>query len=437
VARTSHFRISHTRKIDSALRFVSEAAQANVILATAEGPNGRHVKLDGHDLKNFGSCSYMGLESLPELREAAHRAIDDYGTQFHFSRVYLQCELYQELEELLQRILGRPALVAASTSLAHLAALPGLINDGDHIIIDQFAHASLHMAVHLVPDIPLEILRHNRMDLLDARLKELRGKAKTVWYIADGLYSMLGDYAPFTELKRLLDEHDHLRIYFDDAHSTSWSGKHGRGAALDHFADDERVVVALSLNKAFSAAGGVLALPNEKMLARIRRCGGPMLFSGPIQPPMLGAAVGSARLHLSERFPALQAELHERLHLCVEASRGTGLGIETDTPSPIFQVACDSARVAYRVQELIRERGYYCCVCTFPAVPMNRPGLRFTISRHSELTDIAPFVATLGECRTQAMRELSRLSEAPTPDVKAHLESGFVAVSPEATRAAR
>jgi 7-keto-8-aminopelargonate synthetase-like enzyme len=80
--------------------------------------------------------------------------------------------------------------------------------------------------------------------------------------------------------------------------------------------------VALSLNKAFSAAGGALAVPNREIATRIRRCGGPMLFSGPIQPPMLGAAVSSARLHLHEDFPKLQAVAkHEARDLHARARR--------------------------------------------------------------------------------------------------------------------
>ena len=98
----------------------------------------------------------------------------------------------------------------------------------------------------------------------------------------------------------------------------SWTGKHGRGVALTHLGDSERVVVALSLNKAFSGAGGALALPSDALRRRIRHCGGTMVFSGPIQPPMLGAAVASAKLHLDPSFDGLQAELHERITVARE-----------------------------------------------------------------------------------------------------------------------
>jgi len=407
MARIERFRFSHTSKIESAFRYVSAASDAKVILNSGKGPNGRYVTVDGQRLLNFGSCSYMGLEARPELREAAHQAIDEYGTQFHFSRAYLQCSLYQELDSLLERITGRPVVVAASTSLAHMAALPVLIKDTDHILIDQFAHASLHTAVQLVPNVPLEILRHNRMDLVDAALTRLRGQKGNVWYICDGLYSMLGDFTHFEELKELLRRHEHLRLYIDDAHSTSWSGTHGRGLALEHFANDERVVVALSLNKAFSAAGGALALPNHDTVARVRRCGGPMLFSGPIQPPMLGAAVGSARLHLSDRFPALQAELDERLALCIRELHRTQLDLARLDRAPIFHAQCDSPRIAFAVAEEMKSRGFYCCICVFPAVPMNSPGIRFTITRHNDLADIPAFVSALDESFAKAKKALA------------------------------
>ncbi|HEX4334505.1 MAG TPA: aminotransferase class I/II-fold pyridoxal phosphate-dependent enzyme [Polyangiaceae bacterium] len=407
MARIERFRISHTRKLDSAYRYVTEAAEAGVILNTGTFAGGRDVRVDGVTLKNFGSCSYMALERMPELRDAAHAALDEYGTQFHFSRAYVQCSLYQELDALLEQLTGRPVVVAASTSLAHMAALPVLVRDGDQIVIDQFAHASLHTAVQLLPGVPLEVMRHNRMDILDEFLTKRRSQAGKVWYVCDGLYSMLGDFAPIADLKALLDRHDDLRLYIDDAHATSWVGRNGRGVALDHFEHDERVVVALSLNKAFSAAGGVLALPNRELVARIRRCGGPMLFSGPIQPPMLGAAVGSAKLHLSPGFADLQADLAGRLDLCVSALGDTMLDV-TAARSPIFQVRCDSPRVAFAIAEQMKERGFYCCVCVFPAVPMNRPGLRFTVTRHNQPEDIVSFLSALNDSASDALAEVMR-----------------------------
>src|SRR5262245_53707105 len=104
MARIERFRFSHSRKIDSADRHVAAAQQAGVIMQTAQSGNGRKVSVNGRSLLNFGSCSYMGLEARQELRQSAHDAIDEYGTQFSFSRAYLQSPLYLELEALLEQI---------------------------------------------------------------------------------------------------------------------------------------------------------------------------------------------------------------------------------------------------------------------------------------------------------------------------------------------
>jgi 7-keto-8-aminopelargonate synthetase-like enzyme len=71
--------------------------------------------------------------------------------------------------------------------------------------------------------------------------------------------------------------------------------------------------------------------------------------------------------------------------------------LANEARSPIFQLSCDSPRVAFAVANRMRECGFYCCVCVFPAVPMNRPGLRFTITRHNDRQDIEAFVAALAE----------------------------------------
>ncbi|MES1174255.1 MAG: aminotransferase class I/II-fold pyridoxal phosphate-dependent enzyme [Myxococcales bacterium] len=436
MARVERFKISHSRKVDGTYRYATEAFHAGVILNRGTGANGREVVVDGVRCTNFGSCSYLALEMMPELREAAHRALDDYGTQFHFSRAYVECELYQELQALLEQVTGRGVVIAASTSLAHMSALPVLIRDGDHAIVDQFAHASLHAALQLVPGVPLEILRHNRMDQLDAMLTKLRGQRGNVWFVCDGLYSMLGDFAPFEELRTLLDRHEQLRLYIDDAHSTSWTGTHGRGAALEYFGGDERVVVALSLNKAFSAAGGIVATPTQELAARIRRGGGPMFFSGPIQPPMLGAAVGSARLHLSDRFPALQRALEERLDVCSVAIQEAGFSQVESHHSPIFQAHADSTRIAFGVANRMKQRGFYCCVCVFPAVPMNRPGIRFTVTRHNALEDIAPFISTLRETFEAVRDEVAASEPRLAPRASGWFESGAGEVTESASSAA-
>src|SRR5262249_24477124 len=154
--------------------------------------------------RNFASCSYMGLQRHPDLIAGGMQALAEYGTNFAISRAYLDCPLYGALEETLSEALNAHVLVAPTTTLAHLAALPVLVGERDLGLVDQLAHASIPTASNLVADVPIELVRHNRMDLLEQRLVEAGDHHDRVWYICDGVYSMLGDFAPFAELSRLL-----------------------------------------------------------------------------------------------------------------------------------------------------------------------------------------------------------------------------------------
>jgi 7-keto-8-aminopelargonate synthetase-like enzyme len=346
---------------------------------------------------NFAGCSYLGLEQRPELREAAIDAIRRYGTQLSISRAYLESPYYVELEAALGQMTGGSVLVATSTTAAHVSALPVLMGERDAIIIDKFAHASLHTAVALVQGTPVHTLPHGRLDVLEERIEHLAQKHERVWYILDGLYSMSGDFAPLTELAGCLERHPQLHLYVDDAHATSWCGQRGRGRALDVLPDTSRVVVALSLNKAFAAAGGALVFPNEKLRERVRFCGGPMVFSGPIQPPMLGAAVASARLHLQPELADLQRQLQERIEMTHRLAAREGVPLATSSMTPIVNVQCGTPDGAFRVTRRLWERGFFVSPSAPPAVPPERSGIRMTLSVLNSLDDVAGLVHALRE----------------------------------------
>jgi 7-keto-8-aminopelargonate synthetase-like enzyme len=86
--------------------------------------SGNLIHINGQTIVNFGSCSYLGLEFESELKVAAKKAIDDYGTQFSASRAYISPRHYVELEEKFDKIFDAPSLVAPTTTLGHIATIP-------------------------------------------------------------------------------------------------------------------------------------------------------------------------------------------------------------------------------------------------------------------------------------------------------------------------
>ena len=382
-----------------------EAVEAGLLMQTADDVNytGRHVHVRGQKLRDFGSCSYLGLEQRPELKRGAIEAIERFGTQFAFSRAYLQLPMYEELEAAITTITGGHVLVTPSTTLAHIAALPILVGDQDAVIIDQFAHASLQMTMALLRSVPVESVKHNRMDLLEEAIVRLSKTHRRVWYVLDGLYSMLGDFAPIERIAALLAKYPQFHAYIDDAHSTSWIGERGRGYALDHLPDRSRVVVALTLAKAFCAGGAVLVFANAEDRVRVRHCGGPMLFSGPLQPALLGAALGSAKLHLQPEFAELQQGLARRIDRAHDLARDLGVTFCATDRTPIIFVRCGASSVTFALAQALSHEGFNACISVFPAVPLNQGGVRLTISLHNTFEDIEDMMGVLS-------RELRRLS---------------------------
>jgi 7-keto-8-aminopelargonate synthetase-like enzyme len=375
-------------------------AVANKMLhqtASNESFDGRLIYVNGKELINFGLCSYLGLEQDWRLKQGVIDAVTRYGTQFSTSRSYVSAPAYLELEEMLDRLFEGHTLVTPTTTLGHLAALPTLVEPEDAIILDLQVHNSVQTAAKQLQaqGVFVDVVPHNSIEKLEKKIQILSKEYRHIWYLADGVYSMYGDLAPIDELGSLLDRYEQLHLYLDDAHSMSWYGKNGRGYVLEHLPIHERMVVATSLNKAFSAAGGAIVFPNAQSRDRVKICGGPMVFSGPIQPPMLGAALASARIHLDDEIKQLQEELTERVQLCNHLLIEHQLPVVASSISPIFYIQFGSPSTMLIMVEKLFQEGFYVNSASFPAVALKNSGIRFTITRHLSFKDIQNLIEAI------------------------------------------
>src|SRR5688572_7217181 len=164
---------------------VTEAVGKGLLQLTPDDAafDGRTISLDGRSRVNFGSCSYLGLELDPRLRDATIDAVTRYGTQFSSSRAYLSSPQYAELEALLDQLFGGHALVVPTTSLGHLATLPVLVESTDAVLLDHQVHASVQMAANQlrVKGATVELIRHNNMERLEAMIARLAPKHSRIW----------------------------------------------------------------------------------------------------------------------------------------------------------------------------------------------------------------------------------------------------------------
>ena len=372
--------------------------------------NGRNISIKNKDFLHFGSCGYLGLELDNRLKEGAIDAIQRYGTFFVSSRTYVACGLYEELEAQLMKMFDAHVVIYPKVSQGHWNVMPIIVEDNDIIIFDQQAHVSMHEAGYKLQQIgtDITILRHNNMDDLENKIKEYRSKYKRIWYVIDGLYSMFGDSPKYEQLKELQNKYKQLYLYIDDAHGTSWAGKHGNGFALSHLELNERIVLVASMTKAFGASGGVFVFKDKKLFNRVDSWGGSYTYAGPLEPSTLGAAIASTKIHLSDEIYDLQNKLKEKIDYCYDLLERKHLPVISSARSPIFYIGLGTVAMGYNVVKRVMNDGYYTNLGVYPAVPESCTGLRFTITNHLTLEDIEGLVDSIARNLPLALEEENR-----------------------------
>jgi 7-keto-8-aminopelargonate synthetase-like enzyme len=283
-----------------------------------------------------------------------------------------------------------PLVVAQTTTLAHFAALPLLIGKDDAVVCDQLVHNSVQAVLPTLQAAGTfcRFVRHSRIDRLEEIILNLGERHRRVWYLADGVYSMHGDPAPLAALQDLMSRNERLHLYLDDSHGLTWTGRHGRGTLLGDGPLPPRTVMVASLAKAFSAGGAVLALPDVETARLVRRCGSTMIFSGPLQPALIGAAIASARVHLSPELSERQHELRERIDLFNTLAEARSIPLGSPAATPIRFVEMGDNRTTYQMASDLMNEGFYTNSAVFPAVSKHRGGLRIALTVHQTPDDV-------------------------------------------------
>ncbi len=360
-------------------------------------PDRETICIGGRSYTNFTSCSYLGLEADERLRKGAIEKVQQYGVQFDCSRTYVSLYPYEELESLLQEVFGRPVVVTTSVTSGHLSSLPVFVGPKDAIILDQFVHSSVQTAVKTVQadGVHVETIRHSRLDYLENRVKKLGQEYEKIWYMADGVYSMSGDLLPIKQLHALMDQYEQLHLYVDDAHGMSWAGKNGSGVVLSKASFHPKMILVSSLGKSFGSSGGVIVLPDEHKKNLVRTFGKTLIFTSPLTAPVLGAAIASAKIHLSDEIYERQADMLKRIHYFQRKAQALAIPLTSPGESPVcFIHIGETERVMHYCQRLMQS-GILTNPAVFPSVPIKGAGIRILLSTAHSFEDLDEVLDTL------------------------------------------
>lgn len=399
----------HSQMLDILDEVCTAGRKLGIVFQTIEDTelDGKYVKVNAKRMINFGSCSYLGLEMDQRLIAGTIDAVTRFGTTFSSSRAYLSSTPYGELESLLEKIFDNPVVVTNNTTSGHLSSIPILIGDNDAVIMDVNVHSSVQQAVSILKErnVSIEVIRHNRLDLLEDRIKVLKLSHEKIWYMSDGIYSMFGDFAPVKELGSLMDTYEQLHLYIDDAHGMSWAGENGSGFVRSQMLKHDRMYLVTSLGKGFGVNGGVLVFPNKQSYRRVREFGRTLIFSIQMAPPVLGGAIASAKIHLSPEIYAKQNHLQERIKFFNQTAKMYELPLIKESLSPVMFIGVGKPQVGYNMVRRLMNAGYYVNLSVFPSVAYSNTGLRIPITLHHTNEDIENLLKVIALNLPIAMKE--------------------------------
>ena len=394
-------RVSKTS--DSLDRAFDEGLTGHVITAR----DGKRVQLtDGSDAVEFVSCSYLGLETHPDLIAAATEAMHRFGLHFSTSRNRGRPPYLRELEDLLSTMYGG-AQVAAFTSVSnvHLGLLPLLgvgalpsypvADAGAVFLVEKTAHAS----IQVIRGVLEQVGQTRRFDMTDpealpAAVREAAATGRTPIVLVDGVGSMGGLIDVAAMLAAIEPFGGYL--YMDDAHGVSIDGQLGAGYAFEALGGTlpPNVVLAGSLSKAFGGAGGFAVVPSDDDMRVLRKFANPLVFGHSIMLPMLAANVAAARLHVDGHVADLQAQLWRN---AAEFDRLTaGSLVNAGLRSPVRGAVFDTEEEAFSAARRLKAAGVLILPAFYPTVARGTGLMRFAVSALHQQHDLETAASALG-----------------------------------------
>ncbi len=361
---------------------------------------GPWMQSNGRPLLQFSSNDYLGLAMHPEVRTEAVEMVQRYGISSPMGSRLLTGTTKHHLQ-LESRVAAfkrcEAALTFAAGSLAMIGTMDCLACNGDLVIMDQYAHATLVCGAKS-SGARVARFRHNDLDHLERLLKRSAGR-RPVAIVVDGVYSMHGDMAPLPELVRLKEDYG-ARLIVDDAHGTGVCGENGRGTA-SHFGIEDQIDLQLgTFSKAVGTTGGFVA--GARAVVDYIRYNAPTFVFTKAMSLAVAAATHKA-LRLLEKADAQRERLlknTQRLRQGLTAD-GFCFGKPQSPITPIEFAGSDALHYAHRLR---KEHGIWVAPVVYPAVSLGRSMIRVIPTARHTNEDIDRLTHALSRIRA-AMAE--------------------------------
>lgn len=331
---------------------------------------------NGKQVVNFCANNYLGLANDPSIREAAKKALDEWG--YGLSSVRFICGTqspHKRLEKEMSRFLGTEDTILFSSCFdANGGVFEPLLDTDSAIITDSLNHASIIDGIRLCKAERF-IYEHNDFHDLEKKLEAAQGK-KFRMVATDGVFSMDGDIADLNSICDLAEKYDAL-VLVDDSHATGFIGKTGRGTH-EHCGVMGRVdIITTTFGKALGGASGGCVSGRSEIVEYLRQKARPYLFSNTLAPSIVG---GTLRvLEMLSSSTELRDKLESNTMRFRDGMTRAGMAIRPGV-HPIAPVMLYDEKLAHAMADRLLEEGIYVIGFSFPVVPRGKARIRVQIS---------------------------------------------------------
>lgn len=350
-------------------------------LRVLDGEQGPVSIYDGREVINLASNNYLGLCDHPKLKEAALKAIEQYGVGSGAVRTIAgTMKIHLELEEKIAAFKNVEACVVFQSGFtANAGTVSSILGKEDFILSDELNHASIIDGARL-SRAKIKVFRHKDVAHCEELLKEVENEPGRKLVITDGVFSMDGDIGPVDKLADLAEKYGAIMMV-DDAHASGVLGRNGRGS-VDHFHCHGRVDVQVgTLSKAIGALGGYVC-GSRDLIEYLYHRARPFLFSTS-HPPSV-AATCIAAFDLLENEPERIERLWENTLYFKQqlTSAGFDVGGKTTPASetPITPIIIGDGKLTMEFSKALFEAGLLATGIAFPTVPEGKARVRTIVS---------------------------------------------------------
>ena len=278
---------------------------------------------------DFFSNDYLGLAKSSILKkriEEKNRSSQSNGSTG--SRLLSgNSSLAESLEvKIAEMFNAKEALLFNSGYNANLGLLQTIPKENDLLLLDQTVHASLKNGAKL-SKASTHFFKHNDLNHLERKLKEIGPKALQVYVVTESVFSMDGDLAPLNEQAQLCKKYG-ANLIVDDAHGVGVLGPEGMGLTSEESLSPHIFARIVTFGKAFGTHGAaILGGPILKEFL-INFCHS-FIYTTALPDHSLFSI--SEAIHFQKENPELRRQLHINCSLLKKS-----LNLNENNKSPIF-----------------------------------------------------------------------------------------------------